>query len=168
METNDLSENSGDLKNNEAKRRDPFWLLSSDWQHNVVDSKEVPELYSRRALFYFTFFGSIVCGGILMFINMVRLKSKDGQLFVVLLSIVYIAVVFAVSRLIVHSSFINLLLNVLVALVLINPFWGRYAGRKTVYKPRSIVTPLIILISLFLISTIILTFYLSGLSSQLR
>jgi len=168
METKNQAEDSGDLKNDEPKRRNPFWLLSSDWQHNVVESNEVPELYSRRAIFYFTFFGSIICGGILMFLNMGRLRSKEGKLFVILFSIAYLAVIFAVSLLIENSGFITLILNVLVALALINPFWGRFAGRDTLYKPRSIVAPLIMLISLYILSTLLITTYLFNQAASLR
>lgn len=145
--TNDtMVENTNDLNSNGKTINNQFSLFSTNWKINVSDNQDVAVLYSRRSIFFFTVFCSIFFGGILMFLNLRKLKNRQGQLVVAIYSILYGVITWTILAQFERSTILTLMVSMFGSFALYNYFWGKYIGRNTEYKPKSIWIPLTIAI----------------------
>ena len=144
---NEPRENGKNLKN-------PLTIFSKNWKFNVVDNLEAPELYSRKAIYFFTVLCSVFFGGTLMFINLRKLKNKQGQIVVATYSILYGVITLAILNQFERNTILTLVVSMIGSFALYNFFWGKYIGIKTEYRPKSIWVPLVISLILLSIFTI--------------
>ena len=110
------------------------------------DLKPVPEYYSQRAIYGFSFFCGALFGSILMAVNQNRTPDKKGVQEVIAFGILYtvfqiVAAQYTPPR--AGSSF-NMLLGIVAGTILNRFFWNKYIGQDVVYTKRSIVAPIII------------------------
>jgi hypothetical protein len=141
-----------EMKDNEKDVKNPFSIFSNNWKYNVVDNLEAPELYSRKAIYSFTVFCSVFFGGTLMFINLWKLKNRQGQIAVASYSILCGAISFTILGQFERSTILTMMISMLGSLPLYNFFWGKYIGVSTQYRSKSILIPLLlalILIGMF-------------------
>ncbi|GAA4334828.1 hypothetical protein GCM10023149_42390 [Mucilaginibacter gynuensis] len=123
------------------------------------------ELYSTKAIFWFTFFFSTIFGGILLAINLKNAGQKRGALSVILFSIGYFVLTRIIGANILLSQQGNKLLpyiiigtelvgNVIGGLILVKYYSDKYFPDKD-YYPRSIMGPLLVGIIIYLLQTFI-------------
>lgn len=153
--TNEIpQQDSNDLKIKDNNGKNPFSLFSTDWKYNVVDNENVPVLYSRKAIYFFTVFCSVFFGGTLMFLNLRKLRNKLGQIIVAIYTILYGVISFTILAQFERSTILTLIVSMIGSFPLYNFFWEKYVGRATEYKPKPIWIPLIIalvILGLFMI-----------------
>jgi FtsH-binding integral membrane protein len=153
--TNDnQQQDTTELKISDNNERNSFSFFSTDFKLNVVDKIDAPELYSRRAIYFFTIFCSVFFGGTLMFLNLRKMKNKQGQIIVAIYSILYGVISFTILAQFQRNTILTLLVSMIGSFPLYNYFWGKYVGTITEYKAKSIWIPLIIalvILGLFLI-----------------
>jgi len=104
-------ENQKELNNDNGKN--PFGFFSTDWKFNVTKDESAPKLYSRQSIYFFTCICSVFFGGTLMFINLKKLKNKQGQLIVAVYSIVYGVTQIAILSQFERSTILTLLVSML-------------------------------------------------------
>ena|GEM_PF-1539677 len=132
---NDFPEHSTDENNNDAGEYKPL---------NVNPEKE-PELYSPQVIGIFALLFSIIFGGILLIINLYRLKNKKAIKQVAAFSFLYTATEVVVMNQFKTSAPIwSVILNVVGALLLTNYYWRVFIGIDIKYRKRYFVVPLII------------------------
>ncbi|MDP4186540.1 MAG: hypothetical protein Q8905_00700 [Bacteroidota bacterium] len=143
--TNEISQkDSNDFRIKDSNGKNPFSFFSTDWKYNVVDNENVSVLYSRKAIYFFTVFCSVFFGGTLMFLNLRKLKNKQGQVIVAIYTILYGVISFIILAQFERSTILTLIVSMIGSFPLYNYFWEKYVGRATEYKPKPIWIPLII------------------------
>ena len=136
--------------------RNPLGFFG-EWDYNITKDQEAPLLYSRLAIYVFTVFCSVFFGGVLMFLNLRKLKNKHGQVVVAIYTILYGAIVYPVlMQFDMRISLLNIV-NILGSIPFYCIFWGKYVGKATKYRTESVLIPSIIG-SVVLALTIILIF----------
>ena len=143
-----------DLKIDDKNEKNPFNFFSTDWKYNVVDNENAPVLYSRKAIYFFTVFCSVFFGGTLMFLNLRKLKNKQGQIFVAAYSILYGVITLSILGQFERSTILTLIVSMIGSFPLYNYFWAKYIGTNTEYKAKAIWIALIIalvILALFVI-----------------
>ena len=151
---NDKSTDLEELAQNEEDVKNPLSIFSQNWNFNVVENTEAPQLYSRKAIYFFTIFCSVFFGGTLMFINLRKLRNKQGQIVVASYSILYGVISLAILDQFERSTIMTMVVSMIGSLPLYNFFWQKYIGLNTEYRKKSILVPLMIslvLLSLFVI-----------------
>ena len=89
-----------------------------------------------------------------MFINLRKLRNKQGQIVVASYSILYGFVSLAILDQFERSTIMTMVVSMIGSLPLYNFFWQKYIGLNTEYRKKSILVPLMIslvLLSLFVI-----------------
>jgi hypothetical protein len=134
-----------------GKESDKSWGLfsSPDWKINITTDPDAPKLYSRLAVWIFSISFSVICGGILLSINLKKTGNKKAILQVMAFSIVYTALlIIALNQLEKRSTVLTLGFNAIGGFVLSNLFWGKYIGKDLKYRTRASWLALIIGISI--------------------
>ena len=129
--------------------KQPLKFFSTDWKFNVVNDQNAPALYSRKAIYFFTSFFSVVFGGILMSINLKKVNRKDAIWIVLVYSVAYV-----VAQVLILSQFkmngtLTLVVSMIGSFALYNFFWKKYIGIETKYRTKQIWIPLIIGVGIF-------------------
>lgn len=154
MESQELREGDN-LQPRKAKTgtRNPLGFFG-EWDYNITTDQEAPLLYSRFAIYAFTILCSVFFGGVLMFLNLRKLKNKCGQVVVAIYTVLYGAIAYPVlMQFDMRISLLNIV-NILGAIPFYSIFWGKYVGRDTKYRTESVLIPSIIgsvILALFLI-----------------
>lgn len=130
------------IQNNE-NQNNTLGLFAANWKLNIVDNYDAPELYSRKAIYIFTVFCSVLFGGALMFVNLGKMKNTKGQINVVIYSVLYLLVSIFIQIQFERNTIVSLFFNVLGSFMLYNYFWAKYIGAQTQYKPISVTIPVI-------------------------
>lgn len=127
------------------------------------------EIYSKRAIFWFTFFFSTIFGGIMLMFNLRSAGYKKEALNVMLFSIVYYFfenyAVSAISLPMTWLGLVSLAFNIPGALILSRYFFKQYFPEDD-YYPKSIMNPLIISILLILFNVFIAVKYMPQLFNK--
>lgn len=155
--TND-NQTQNSIESTTQNGKNPFSFFSTDWKFNIVDKVDAPSLYSRRAIYYFTTFCSVFFGGTLMFLNLRKLKNKQGQIVVAAYSILYGVITMTILSQFKRNTFITLLVSMIGSFALYNYFWKKYIGSDTEYRAKAIWIPLSIALAILgLLLTIVWT-----------
>lgn len=152
--TND-NQTQNSIESTTQNGKNPFIFFSTDWKFNVVDKVDAPSLYSRRAIYFFTVFCSVFFGGTLMFLNLWKLKNKQGQIVVAVYSILYGVITMTILGQFERNTIITLLVSMIGSFALYNYFWEKYIGRDTEYRAKSIWIPLTIAILILVLFMIV-------------
>jgi len=154
MESQELrGEDNLQQKKVKANTRNPFGFFG-EWDYNITTDQEAPLLYSRFAIYAFTVFCSVFFGGVLMFLNLRKLKNKHGQVVVAIYTVLYGAIVYPVlMQFDMRISLLNIV-NILGSIPFYYIFWVKYVGKTTKYRTESVLIPSIIgafIVALFII-----------------
>jgi hypothetical protein len=157
MESQELREGDNlQQKKVKANTRNPFGFFG-EWDYNITTDQEAPLLYSRLAIYCFTVLCSVFFGGVLMFLNLRKLKNKRGQVVVVIYTVLYGAITFPVLiQFDMRISLLNIV-NILGSIPFYYIFWVKYVGKTTKYRTESVLIPSVIC-SVIWVLFIILTF----------
>ncbi len=115
---------------------------------HITTDPAAPVLYSRYTIRFFAIFCSTFLGGILMAMNLHRLK-KRMELFLVLL----FSFLFTVAGVVLYTTYgsksanILIIANLIGSLILEELYWNRVIGKEFMYKKRQ-VWPLVLLVIL--------------------
>ena len=117
------------------------------WNKNIVTDESAPLLYSRRAIYTFTFFGGAVFGAVMLSMNM----NTVGKVKEVLYAMSF-GILFMIGVIYLTSMGINLpsvgVANLLVGWIFDAFFWTRFVGKDTKYRRRPILVPTIVVVVL--------------------
>ena len=140
-------------KEEKTNTRNPFGFFS-EWDYNITKDQEAPLLYSRLTIYVFTVLCSVFFGGVLMFLNLRKLKNKHGQVAVAIYTVLYGAIVYPVlMQFDMRLSVLNLA-NILATIPFCTIFWGKYVGKTMKYRTKSVLIPSVIgafIVALFII-----------------
>lgn len=125
-----------------------FKFFSTNWKFNIVSDENAPKLYSRRVIYFFTIFFTVITGGILLSINLKRVHRKDVIWKVLGYSIVYVAISGYILNQFERNTILTLLVSMLGSFALYNYFWKKYIGAETKYQTQPIWIPLIICVGI--------------------
>lgn len=119
-------------------------------QAAATDAADLPTLYSPSSILIFSVLpmSTMLTGGVLMGINLFRLKQKRAIVGLVLFVVAYFFLAsgllsWAMSQFALNPLSIILLFNVPAALAYILWFWPRYVG-DTAYRTRSVLVPVLV------------------------
>lgn len=110
--------------------------------------EEIPVLYSQTAILAFTIFLSPLFGGILLALNVQRVRKKSAWLIVGISLLLSIACYYSLTYLMLIGSMAGILIPVVCGLLLSELIWNRFIGKGVKYFHRSIMIPLIIAVVL--------------------
>jgi len=117
-----------------------------------VTDEAAPILYSKRAIYTFTFFFSVIFGAGLMVINLRTLRRPEGVVPTVSFSIGFLATVFLVLDYLQSSSGTitsrGYLVSYLGSWLILKLIWDKYIGKDQKYRKRSVFFPLLVGIAL--------------------
>jgi len=112
---------------------------------NIVNDPSLPKLFSRYSVRFFAILFSTFFGGILISINLYRLKKKDQILPVVLFSFFFAYLtVFVSGKYPDKITMITFIMNVIGSLLLEELFWNRMIGKDTKFQRQSVLPALLI------------------------
>lgn len=142
---------------NERKEKQRHWYNENIFKKdkNIVESENVPELYSQKTIYAFSLFANTLFGAILLGINLKKQEKKQAILYLFIFTILY--TVLSVVILNKVSSF-GIFSNILGGFILNELFWKRYIGKDFKYRKRKVIVPIIIGVSLYAIFILVLFF----------
>ncbi|MCK4923129.1 MAG: hypothetical protein KAS71_18905 [Bacteroidales bacterium] len=112
---------------------------------NISNDPTLPRLFSRFSIRFFALLFSTFFAGILLAVNLYRLKKKDHILIVVLFSFLFAYLtVFISGKYPDKLTLITIIMNVIGALLLEEMFWNRLIGRNFKFQRQSILPALLI------------------------
>lgn len=121
--------------------------LAEDTEEIVM--KDLPVLYSQTAILAFTVFFSPIFGGVLLAMNVRRIR-KNAVTWVVMISVALAVVSGLVSWFLAPGSFWGILAPIASGLILSELMWNRFIGRGLPYMHRRVLVPLIIALAITL------------------
>ena len=115
-------------------------------QHTTDES--APLLYSKRVIYSFSLFFSVLFGAALIVLNLRALKKPEGVVPTISFSIAYLGTViflfdFIESNFNTKVPFSNFI-SFLGAWLILELVWNKYIGKEIKYRKRAIVIPLLI------------------------
>ena len=124
-----------------------------------LDSEINPKIYSKRAIWGFSFFFTSIFGGVLLMQNLRDIDRKKEANIVLLFSIVYTALTIYIVNIPENpTSSLSYLCNIIGGLILSEYFYKKYFPNDEPYEKKKIWKPLIISI-LISIPFILALFY---------
>jgi len=137
-----------------------FGLFTGEAKNSQVEDPDAPSFFSKGAILLFSIFFSVFVGSILMASNVRKSPNKDnanwvvpfGLGFNVLISIIspqniYLYVIFGIAANCAGAYFMEIV------------FWNNYIGAATLYKRRSVLIPLVIVLAITLPLSFLFYFY---------
>ncbi len=143
--------------------RNRFSFFSFRWNGNITENEDAPVLFSRTAVFFFTLVLSVLYGGIMMYMNLSRLRNNRGKLIVAAFTVLYIVLVFVLRFISEFLSMFTLFFNLMAGFILVNVLWEKLVGAATVYRPRSVKVPILIALGLTVLASAVVFYYLRNL-----
>lgn len=120
-----------------------YSIWQMNWEKNIVNDPDAPELYSEQAVFGFSLFTAPIFGSVLMAMNFRRLGKSELIIPVILFGILWYALVMILSPE-KPQSFTVFLFNMPGAVILTRFLWTKFIGRDFKYRTRRILIPVII------------------------
>lgn len=112
---------------------------------NISTDPSLPRLFSRYSVRFFAILFSTFFGGILISINLYRLKKKDQILPVVLFSFFFAYLtVFISGKYPEKITMITFIMNVIGSLLLEELFWNKMIGKDFKFQRQSVLPALLI------------------------
>jgi drug/metabolite transporter superfamily protein YnfA len=118
------------------------------------DIKPLPEFYSDRAIYAFSFLFSTIFGAVLLAINIKNSESKKGIPQVLLFGFLYTFLEVWVLNMVHNASTgLSFAANIGGALILQKVLWKKYIGKDVPHVKKSVLVPALIgiaIVALFL------------------
>ena len=121
-----------------------YSVFSNRDQNNLIEDPDAPLLYTRRAVYIFSFLFSTLFGSILMAMNVAKTDRPGRAVWVVLYGIVYTLIIVFLSASANMGPAFSVVTAIAGAYGLELFFWNRFIGSETLYRARPIWVPLII------------------------
>ncbi|MCH2046355.1 MAG: hypothetical protein MK212_19730 [Saprospiraceae bacterium] len=124
--------------------------------------------FSRRAILFFSIFCTPVWGAVLFSDNLLRTGRRIEGFKVVSYAVIYTASIYLPFRLLIpplHPAIyvgIALGASTLGASVLTTYFWKKYIGEDTVYTPKPLTGPFIVIILMLIASSFVVLIIMSS------
>ena len=104
-----------------------------------TEEHKIPVLYSKRAIRFFSIFFSTIFGGILLSVNLYRLRKHREILYVISFSLSYTFGILVLAALFPeYASFIALFMYLLGMIILEEMFWKRMIGDDLKYRKQPV------------------------------
>lgn len=131
-----------------VSKPDSYGLFSDRDKNNFIEDPDAPLLFSRRAIYGFSVFFSVVFGSIMLAINVSKTAGKGKAVLVVLFGLVYTVVTILIAETLKLNSGLGVVISLLGAVLIETLFWNRFIGNATLYRKRPIWVPLAIAVVL--------------------
>lgn len=109
-----------------------------------ITDTNIPELYSRRAIYTFSVLFSVLFGGVLFALNLKSIKSPLSKSFLWIYIIAYSFFTLLIISYFPDNRGPGLLLNAVGGIPLYSYFWKLYISADLKYRKKSFIMPLII------------------------
>ncbi len=123
---------------------------------------ESPAYYSKRAIYLFSFFFSVLFGSVLMSINLRNTKTSEGVWEAIAYGIIFCGAQMWILSLLPDSTVLTFLSSGFGAMLMNYLFWGKYIGDDTTYTAKSIWKPLAVAAIIFIPITLLLFYSLQN------
>jgi len=121
-----------------ASKPDSYGLFSDRDKNNFIEDPDAPLLFSRRAIYGFSVFFSVVFGSIMLAINVSKIAGKGKAALVVLFGLIYTVVTILIAKTLKLNSGLGVVISLLGAALIETLFWNRFIGNATLYRKRPI------------------------------
>jgi hypothetical protein len=119
--------------------------FSQTYNNVVVEDPAAPQLYSRKAIYLFTFFFGALFGSIMLAINSRKVNNSKGVLLALAFGIpVTILQIIAAEYIKASASSYGFFWGLVSAFIMDYVLWPRVIGTATFYRTKPIWVPLII------------------------
>lgn len=156
-------------EHNEVKKEDPDHKAEDPLHEikkylNISKQPKLPVLYSKRAVYIFSFLCSTLFGGILLIHNLIKINHKRAVFPVLFFSLVF--PVFGASALAYFSakgydqSTVFIIINFIGGLIISGPLWNSVIGKLMPYKSKNVWKPTVVAVVVNLV--VILAFVKIG------
>ncbi|UYZ58527.1 hypothetical protein [Hymenobacter latericus] len=137
---------------------EPAWMTKpAATEEPEQPAPDAPALYSPTTVVVFSVF-SFLIGGVLMLMNLLRLRRYGGAALLVALVVLGISGLGWISRLIaVRPEYIFLGINVVLAALYVYVLWPNFIGAQT-YRPRGWLMPLLVIFALNMLFMLLLRY----------
>jgi len=116
--------------------------MLNNLDRNLVRDEDAPPLFTKRAIYGFSVFFTVIFGAVLLAINLK--ENPKARTFVILFGIAYTSFAIYILNIMERSTSLTLLVNMVGAAALNSFFWDRYIGKNTSYRAKQVWKPLII------------------------
>lgn len=131
-----------------------FGVFNTNWDNNQVYDPDAPAFFSKRAVFAFAVLCNVFFGSVMLAMNVSKTNNKDKALWVVLygLSFTLFQVIIAADYSL--NPIFMLIMSIAGAYTMDALFWNKYIGNSTLYRPRPIWIPLLIGLTLAILTSL--------------
>ncbi|WP_259070457.1 hypothetical protein HDF24_10920 [Mucilaginibacter sp. X4EP1] len=123
---------------------DSYGFFGNRDKNNLIEDPDAPLLFSKRAIYGFSVFFSVVFGSIMLAINVSKIAGKGKALLVVLFGLAYTVLTITLAENFNVSSSIGIVISIAGAYLIEVLFWNRFIGNATLYRKKPIWVPLAI------------------------
>lgn len=128
------------------------------WQEQQhEDESPKPRLYSKMAVFLFSFFFATLFGGVLMALNFNESKHQNARWHVIIFTAIFTGASFYVLNQMPPTPIATILINAVGGFILSFVFWNHYYGESIQYEKRSIMMPVVIALAITLLMLVLIT-----------
>ena len=147
-------------RNNAAIPGRRIGFANSSYKNNIVQDPDAPALYSRQAIYGFTFLCGALFGSIMMAINMAKIKNNNNIIWVLLFGALYTILEVVIVQSAHTSNALSIILNIAGAIIMESLLWNRFIGNATFYRLKPIWIPLKT-IGLLIFGVVLLSFFIT-------
>jgi len=109
-----------------------------------VEDEDAPAFFTKRAIYGFSVFFSLLFGAIMLAINVGKTENRRGIAWIVLYGLGFTVAAGILAQYYHLNSGFGFMLNILGTFPLNNFFWNKYIGYDRLYRVRPIWTALVI------------------------
>lgn len=114
------------------------------YKNNIVQDLDAPLLYSRSAIYGFTFFFGALFGSIMLAINVNKTQKPANVVWVLLFGGLFTILQVGIVEVAHTTGSLNIIFSVISAYIVESFFWNRFIGNSIFYRAKPIWIPLII------------------------
>lgn len=133
-----------------------------DKKGTIFEELDLKDLYSKKAIFFFSVFFSPMYGAFLLGYNFKLIGKQNKAYALVILSIVFVFFFGGFSGFFIDNdvldAVIGVLFNVVGGVVLSRFFWNKYLGKDVNYIAKNITYPLLLSVLIVMVYYLVITF----------
>lgn len=109
-----------------------------------VEDENAPAFFTKRAIYGFSVFFSLIFGSIMLAINVSKTKNRSGIIWIILYGLGFTVGAGILAQYYHLNSGLGIMLNILGTFPLNNFFWNKYIDSDRLYRVKPIWTALIV------------------------
>ena len=113
-----------------------------------VEDEGAPAFFTKRAIYGFSVFFTLIFGSIMLAINVSKTKNRSGIIWIILYGLGFTVIISMLAQYFHLNSGFGIMLNILGTYPMNNFFWNKYIGNDRLYRVKPVWIPLIIGIAL--------------------